>query len=239
MNYAAILAGGIGARMKRSDLPKQFLMLGEKPIIIHTLEQFFIADQIDAIIVALPKEWINYTKDIIDKYMQSSEGIYLTAGGSNRNETIACVCRYIRENFAPSSSDIVVTHDAVRPFITQRLIEDNIAALGDAAVADTVIPSSDTIVESADGQYVDKIPQRNHMYQGQTPQTFHVDDFLTTYGALSDEEKRILTDAAKIFILRGKKVKLVRGELYNIKITTPYDLQIATYIVEARGSGAL
>ena len=91
MNFAGILAGGKGTRMGKTDLPKQFLMLGEKPILIHTLEQFIIADKIDHIVVAVPENWINYTKDIIDKYC-NDDRISVIQGGQNRNETIFNIC---------------------------------------------------------------------------------------------------------------------------------------------------
>lgn len=239
MNYAAILAGGLGARMKRSDLPKQFLMLGKKPIIIHTLEQFLISEHIDEVVVAPPQAWISYTKDIIAKYIDGENRVHITAGGSNRNETIANTCRFIRENFQANAEDIIITHDAVRPFITQRMIGDNIAALATAAAADTVVPAYDTIVESEDGEYIDAIPLRSNMYQGQTPQTFRIDEFMETYGNLSEDEKNTLTDAAKIFVLKGKRVKLVKGELYNLKITTPHDLQVANHILVSQRNGKL
>ena len=234
MNYAAILAGGIGTRMKRTDLPKQFLMLGEKPIIIHTIEQFFISGQIDRIIIGTPKEWISYTEDIVGKYIGDSARIRITAGGGNRNETIMNICNDIRAREGVQADDILITHDAVRPFITQRIIADSIEALQTCDSADTAIPAYDTIVESRDGLTIDSIPLRSSMYLGQTPQTFRLEEFMTTYNDLDEAEKAILTDASKIYVLKGKSVAIVRGEAYNMKITTSYDLQLANLILQTR-----
>lgn len=230
MNYAGILAGGKGTRMGKTDLPKQFLMLGEKPIIIHTIEQFIVADKIDHIVVAVPENWINYTQDIIEKYCKDDR-ISVTKGGSNRNETIFNICNYINENFDVTKDDIIVTHDAVRPFITQRIIKDNIEKCKEFGAVDTVIPATDTIVEAKDNTVISNIPVRDAMYQGQTPQSFNIVEFMEVSNKLTEEEKEILTDACKIYVLKDKKVGLVKGELYNMKITTMYDLKMANLML--------
>ena len=230
MNFAGILAGGKGTRMGKTDLPKQFLMLGEKPILIHTLEQFIVADSIDHIVVAVPETWINYTKDIIEKYCKDDR-ISVIQGGTNRNGTIFNICNYIKENFSITEQDIIVTHDAVRPFITQRIIKDNVEKCKEYGATDTVIPATDTIVEAKDNVNISNIPLRDIMYQGQTPQSFNILEFMNVSDRLTEEEKNILTDACKIYVLKDKKVGLVMGELYNMKITTTYDLKMANLML--------
>lgn len=230
MNFAGILAGGKGTRMGKTDLPKQFLMLGEKPILIHTLEQFVVADNIDHIVVAVPETWINYTKDIIEKYCKDNR-VTVIQGGQNRNETIFNICNYIKENFEVTEEDVIVTHDAVRPFITQRIIKDNIEKCKEYGATDTVIPATDTIVEAKDNTTISNIPIRDIMYQGQTPQSFNIAKFMEVSNSLTEEEKDILTDAAKIYVLKDQKVGLVMGELYNMKITTMYDLKMANLML--------
>lgn len=225
MNFGGILAGGQGTRMGKTDLPKQFLMLGEKPIIIHTIEQFLISPVIDEIVVAVPANWISYTQDIVEKYCANNT-IHIIQGGNSRNDTIMNICKYISEN-SKEEENIVVTHDAVRPFITQRVIKDNVETCNKYDAVDTVIPATDTIVESKNGETISNIPVRNEMYQGQTPQTFKVKSFMNQYNNLTEEEKQILTDAAKVYVLKEKRVGLVKGELYNIKITTKHDLKMA------------
>ena len=229
MNFGGILAGGKGTRMGKTDLPKQFLMLGEKPIIIHTIEQFLVSAQIDEVIVAVPENWIRYTLFIVQKYCKD-DTIHIIKGGNSRNETIMNICRYIKEN-SNDDENIVVTHDAVRPFVTQRIIKDNIEMCQKYGATDTVIPAVDTIVESKDGNTIANIPVRSHMYQGQTPQSFKVSEFIDQYEALTEEEKEILTDAAKVYVLKQKEVGLVMGENYNMKITTKYDLKLANLML--------
>lgn len=231
MVYGAILAGGKGTRMGVTNMPKQFLMLGKKPIIIHTLEQFLINPKIDFTLVLVPKEWLSHTKDIVKKYITDNSKIQVIEGGETRNETILRGCQYVKENSKDKSNNLIVTHDAVRPFISQRIIDENIEQGLKNDAVDTVIPSADTIVESKDGKYISNIPVRSEYFLGQTPQTFSVDGFMDLYNGLTEEEKEILTDACKIFVIRGKKVGLVQGEIYNMKITKIEDLEIAKAIL--------
>ena len=230
MNFAGILAGGSGTRMGKTDLPKQFLSLGEKPIIVHTIEQFLISPVIEHIIVAVPENWINYTKDIIEKYC-NSDRITVISGGADRNGTVMNVCRYIEENYKTDENTVLVTHDAVRPFITQRIIKDNVNGCLKYGATDTVVPAFDTIVESKNGETISNIPIRSEMYQGQTPQSFKLKEFISINESLTEEEKAILTDACKVYVMKNKTVGLVMGETYNMKITTKHDLKIANLMI--------
>lgn len=229
MNFAGILASGMGKRMKMAKVPKQFLTLGDKPLIIHTIEKFLIISEIDVIIVAVAKDWMNHMEKLINKYCNHHK-IHIIEGGKTRNETIINICNYIRENYK-KEKNILVTHDAVRPFLTQRIIQESIEVCKKYGVADTIIPATDTIVESKDGNVISNIPIRNEMYQGQTPQSFYVNEFIETYESLTEEQKNILTDACKVYVMKGKKVGLVLGEPYNIKITTEYDFLLAKLIL--------
>lgn len=232
MIYAGILAGGKGTRMGNVPMPKQFLLLNGKPIIIHTLEKFLLNNSLDEIIIASPKEWIQHTKDLLKKYQLDTEKVSVVEGGADRNGSIMNVISYIERVYGLMDKDIIVTHDAVRPFLTHRIIEENIQLGLKNGAVDTVIEAVDTIVTSEDGEYLTSIPVRSEMYQGQTPQTFNIMQLKKLYGDLSESEKAILTDACKIFMLKGEKVRVVRGENFNIKVTTPYDLNVANSIIK-------
>lgn len=234
MIYAGILAGGKGTRMGNVPMPKQFLLLQEKPIIIHTLEKFILNNRIDKIIIASPFEWFQHTKDLLKKYGVDLPKVQVVMGGKDRNETIMKIIDSIEETTEITDEDILITHDAVRPFLTHRIIEENIDKGLENGAVDTVIEAIDTIVMSQNGKYISEIPQRHEMYQGQTPQTFNIVQLRSLYESLTAEEREILTDAAKIFVIKNRKVALVNGELFNIKITTPYDLNVANSIL--RGS---
>ena len=122
MIFAAILAGGIGNRMGNVEKPKQYLLLGDKPIIVHTLEKFFINDKFEKIIVLCPKPWIKHTQDLVDKHIVKTDRIAVIEGGTVRNETIMNAVKFIEENYEIGEESIIVTHDSVRPFLTHRII---------------------------------------------------------------------------------------------------------------------
>ncbi len=232
MIFAAILAGGIGSRMGGTDTPKQFLTLGDKPVIIHTIEKFVINSNIDKIIVLTPENYITHTIHLIEKHISKNDNIIVIEGGETRNDTLMNSIIYIEENFGIDDDSIILTHDSVRPFVTHRIIEDNIEAAKRYGACDTVIPATDTIVESINGTTIESIPVRDYYYQGQTPQSFNIKKLFNLINSLTEEESNILTDACKIFTLKDEDVYLVDGEVSNIKITYPYDLKLANTILE-------
>lgn len=232
MVFGLILAGGIGSRMGNVEKPKQYLNIADKPIIIHTLEKFYINDEFDKLYVLCPEEWVNHTNNLIKKYLGDvSERIEVLAGGATRNETIMNGINKIESEFDVDDDTVLVTHDSVRPFVTHRMIKENIEYTKKYGACDTAVAATDTIVQSDDNMVISSIPDRTKMYQGQTPQSFKLKKLKALYESLTDEEKEILTDAAKIFVMKGEKVYIVEGEVSNIKITYPYDLQVAETLI--------
>lgn len=233
MVFGVILAGGIGSRMGNVEKPKQFLKIGNKPIIIHTIEKFFVHDSFEKLIVLCPKQWMEHTKNLIKKYLGSDASqVVVLEGGTTRNETIMNSIKYVEENYGLDDDTLLVTHDSVRPFLTYRIIEENIRYGMKYGAVDTVISATDTIVSSEDGESITSVPDRKQMYQGQTPQTFNAKKLKELYYSLTEEEKEILTDASKIFVIKGEPVHLVYGEVFNIKITYPYDLRVAEALLQ-------
>jgi 2-C-methyl-D-erythritol 4-phosphate cytidylyltransferase len=153
-------------------------------------------------------------------------------GGNTRNESIMEAIKYIETKYPSEKNTKIITHDAVRPFITHRILEDNIKNIQEYDACNTVIPATDTIIASENGELIDYIPNRKIMFQGQTPQSFNLTMLKKLYNKLSNEDKSELTDACNIFVKNNKKVFLVEGESINIKITYPYDLQIANAILK-------
>ncbi len=232
MIYGVILAGGIGSRMGSIEKPKQFLSIGDKPVIIHTAEKFRLMKEFDEVLVLCPADWTEYTDELITKHIPDRASIKVLTGGDTRNETLMNAIRYIESCGNLDEETIIVTHDAVRPFVTLRILRENIEAMNTCDACDTVIPATDTIVESLDHEKISIIPDRKFLYQGQTPQTFKAKKLKSLYESLTEDEKNILTDAAKIFVIKGESVKLIRGETFNIKITYPYDLTVAEALIK-------
>lgn len=234
MVFAAVFAGGIGSRMGNSDTPKQYLELGTKPVIIHTIEKFFINEKIDEILVLCPKAWVAHTQALVEKHLPEGKKITVISGGATRNGTLEKAIEYIESNCEVTEETVIVTHDAVRPFLTHRIIDENVEAAVKYGACDTVIPATDTIVESRDGKIISSIPDRSMMYQGQTPQSFRLKELERVLASLTEDEKAILTDACKIFSIKNKDVYMVEGEVFNIKITYPYDLKVAHTLLKGK-----
>lgn len=230
MIYAQVMAGGIGSRMGHTERPKQFLELAGKPIIIHTLEKFSLIPDFDKIIVSIHPKWIQYARDLFKKYLDDDR-IVIIDGGAERNDTVMGAINYIEKNFGVTNEDILVMHDAVRPFVSRRIIADNIEAASTYKAVDTVIPATDTIVR-AENDVVTEIPVRDLMYQGQTPQTVNIVAFSKYYDQMTEEDRKILSDSAKVMLLAGYEVAIVNGDESNIKVTRPYDLRIANILAK-------
>ena len=232
MIYGVVLAGGVGKRMGNAEKPKQFMTIGGKPIIVHTVERFAVCSEFEKVIVLTPEKWIDHTRNILEKHIPDMSRVVVIKGGDTRNETLMNSIRYIEEEGNLDDDTIIVTHDAVRPFVTYRIISDNIRGTQEYGASDTVFPATDTIVRSDNGEIVTEIPDRSKLYQGQTPQSFKAKRLREVYESLTEDEKAILTDAAKILVLKGEKVHLVMGESFNIKITYPYDIKVAETILK-------
>ena len=237
--YAAILAGGSGTRMGNPDKPKQFWMMADKPVIVHTVQKFCMVDRFKKVIVLPPESWRNQTCDIVSRYLAPfQDKIAVVAGGAERNDTIMNAIAYIEDAFGLEEDDVIVTHDAVRPFVSFRIIEENIDAAMKFGACDTVIPATDTIVHSQDGNLITDIPVRSEYYQGQTPQSFNALRLKALFQELDADDKAKLTDACKILVLKGEPVALVQGDVSNMKLTYTNDMRIARAMIEGEGLDA-
>lgn len=232
MIFGAILAGGTGTRMNMTDMPKQFLPLGGKPVVIHTLEKFLLCSRLEHVYIGVHPNWVLHMEDLVEKYIcMRRECVHVVEGGKDRNSTIMNIVSAIEQDFGAGPDNYIITHDSVRPFITSRILNDNIDAVLKYQACDTVIPATDTIVVSEDGERISEIPVRSRMYQGQTPQSFQIDLLKELYQSLDEQEKAVLTDACKMAVVRDRKVYLVKGEPSNLKITTVSDYKIAQAMV--------
>ncbi len=226
MVFAGIVAGGSGTRMG-GELPKQFLPLGGSSVLLFTAERFLAHPSVDAVIVGINPEWRDYAqKQIVENFLHP-EQLYLVDGGQDRNSTVSHMVRFARQSLGGSPEDIILTHDAVRPFVTPKMIGDSIAAMSYCDICTTVIPETDTVVISSQGHIAEEFPDRSALYRVQTPQTFRLGTFDKVYGALSDQEKRLATDVCRLYLQNGYQIHLIPGDPSNLKLTYPSDYQIA------------
>ena len=232
MVFAVIVAGGVGSRMGNVGMPKQFMELFGKPIIIHTIERFLHSKRIDKIYIGVHPEWIDYLQTLLKDYFHDEDVAVAVPGGADRNATVFNVIDRIEADYGKSDEHIVLTHDAVRPFITQKIINENIDAARTYGAAAVAYNSIDTIVVSEDNEFITSVPERRKMYNVQTPQTFKINLLRNLFESLSEEEKKTLTDACRICTVRKQPVYIVEGDISNIKITTPTDFKFAEAIAE-------
>lgn len=231
MKYALILAGGMGSRMGE-DTPKQFFSVGDKPIIIYTTEKFLKNKKIDKIFIVCPNKWIKYTSNLVGYYFKDSDKIELVEGGENRFESIKKGLDYISENYDITDDDIILTHDGVRPFINDDIINNNISVALEAGACTTAVKTIDTILISKDHRFIDEVPNRDFMFNVQTPQTFNLIDLIELVNKVKKDDYKNYTDLSRLYIENNRPIEIVEGSYNNIKITTKKDLITAKEIYE-------
>ncbi|MDR2089695.1 MAG: D-ribitol-5-phosphate cytidylyltransferase [Clostridiales Family XIII bacterium] len=237
MICAAVLAAGLGVRMHRRDLPKQFLPLGGKPIIIHTLEQFYAHPRVGRVLVVAPETWKPYTEDLLAGYDSMGKEILVISGGSNKSESIGVAVECIEARWGIGERDILIAHDAIRPFVTRRIIDDNIDAAEAHGAANTAMRTNDAILVSEDGLRLSDVPDHSRMHAEQTPQTYNLRALkeALSWAAENGRALRGESELPRLFVQSGHEMRLVRGEHFNMKIINPYDLEVANALLRERG----
>jgi 2-C-methyl-D-erythritol 4-phosphate cytidylyltransferase len=234
MNIALIFAGGSGKRMQNSNRPKQFLELGGKPIIIHTIEHFEEHPDIDGVVVVCIADWIDFLKEKLKKF-NIHKVVSVVPGGSTGQESIRNGLYAIRDYVKNDTKNtIVLIHDGVRPLIDEKLITDNIASVKKYGNAITVVPAIETIIETdAEGE-ITKVADRNCCRLARAPQSFVLWDILEAHRRLLEEGEEEMIDSAMLMQHYGAKLHTVEGPSENIKITTPTDYYLFRALVEAK-----
>lgn len=229
MVYVLLLAGGTGTRMK-SDLPKQFLKLNNKPIIINTIERVLSNRNIDKVITVCKRDYIEYTKELLER--NNIKNVDITSGGENRLYSVINGISYIEENYGINEDDIFLAHDSVRPFVSNRILNENISNSKKYKAATTVVDLIETIVEAGEDSLLHKAYKRNNLFSDQSPQTFNIQFFMENYNRVPKQYRDEFTDLSEIIFYNNLKVYPVIGERENIKITTPIDLVIAENLIK-------
>ncbi len=212
---AVLLMGGEGSRFG-SAIPKQFHLLGKKKIYQYALDTLTQSDLFDEILLVCHPDWMDIPH----------EGVI--RAGKTRQESSYLGLRGFRQK-----PDIVLIHDAVRPFVTEKILKENVEAAINWGAADTCIPSADTLVHTPDGKTIGSIPPRKEYLRGQTPQTFRMDWILEAHEKAIEAGIHNATDDCQLLLRLGKKIHIVAGEEQNIKITSEIDLLFANQILKS------
>lgn len=221
--YVIIVAGGKGLRMG-GEIPKQFLPIGGKPVLMRTVEAFYQTDAETGIVLVLPKEQQDYWKELCRQY-DFRISYTLADGGRTRFHSVQNGLQAVPEE---GSDVLIAVHDGVRPFVSSQVIQ---ACFDEAARQGSVVPVLDMVDSvrqlSADGSSM--AVDRSRLKLVQTPQTFRADVLKRAY---SQDLTELFTDDASVVEASGVSVALVPGNRENIKITTPFDLKIAEALLK-------
>lgn len=231
MNFCLIFAGGVGKRMRSNDVPKQFLTVFGKPIIIHTLEKFESSNEIDGIVISCVAGY----SELLQSYLQQfgiTKVIGIVNGGATGQDSIFNGLSELRRISMNPDNDIVLVHDGVRPLIDGELISRNISTAKEKGDCITVCPVSETIVQ-IDGQgKIATISARECCRFARAPQTFVLEKLMNAH-------LRALTDGKHNFIDSASLYSYYGGDLYttecfptNIKITTQLDFVMFRELLE-------
>ena len=232
MNIALIIAGGSGNRMHQ-DIPKQFITVNERPVIVYTLEAFERHPEIDSIAVVCISGWEQvlwaYAKQFNISKLQ-----YVIPGGKNGQDSIRNGVYELEKHFA--SDDIVLIHDAIRPMLSAEIISDNIRVAKEFGNAITVIPCAEAMMQTEDGLVSTGSYPRDRLKRTQTPQAFHI-------GQICDLHRRALeagitnsVASCTLMIEMGEQVYFSSGSEKNIKLTTVEDIDIFKALLAAKRS---
>lgn len=216
-----VLAGGSGNRFG-GEVPKQFVKISGKTIIEHTLDKLELNKNIDSIIIVINQDYYDYMNEIILKnnFIKVKK---IIKGGVTRQES-----SYAGLLACDQDTDYVLFHDAIRPFVSDRIINDTITALHTYEAVDVAIPSADTLVKVNEDNIIEEIPDRKYIMRGQTPQGFRIDVIRKAYEKyMSDTTVAVTDDCGLIVKYNLGKVYVVMGEEKNIKITYKEDAYLA------------
>lgn len=232
MIYGAMLAGGVGSRMKSASIPKQFLEVDGKPIILYTLLNMLKVERFDYIYIATHKDYLDYMNDMVQQFVKEPQKVRIIEGGKERMDSIHNVTDAITKDNGIHDDDVIVIHDAVRPLVTEKILNDSIDAAARYGACVCGQPAVDTMLYSEDGKVVTTIPERSKLYNGQAPDSFLLPRFLEMQENLTPEQKETITGTSQICTLNKQPIYIIEGDPLNFKLTTDGDLLIFRSIIE-------
>lgn len=221
-NHVIILAGGIGSRVG-GPMPKQFLSLNDKPVIVHTLENFERNPQITGITIVCVKEWIEYLKEMLIEY-KIEKVTEIIEGGETGHDSTRNGIFSLRSKL--SDNDFVIIHDAARPILPQAAINNMLEVAHEKGNASLAIPCYETVIYTDDGKCGDKQLDRSSIMRIQTPQAYNYSSILKLYEMAEKENKHDFVYADLVLIYYGQTVYFSKGFPNNIKITRKEDIPL-------------
>lgn len=232
-NVAIIFAGGVGQRMHNGALPKQFLELHGKPIIIYTLEKFESNPNISDIVIVCVKGWESFLQKKLSLF-GITKVIKILTGGKSAIESQFIGIQYVNDLYEDDKETVVLLHDGVRPLVDEKTINKNIDSVRKNGSAITVVPAIETIGFSDDSGKLEKTVDRSKCVMARAPQSYFLSDIHQVHLLAKRENKSDFIDSATMMQYYGHKLYMVVGETNNIKVTTPTDFYIFRAILDAQ-----
>lgn len=225
MNYAIILSGGTGTRMREDGFPKQYLIVRGKPVIMYAIEPFISSEEIDEIIIVAQDVWQDQISEWLRAY-NVTKPIRMTSGGNTRQASVLQGLLACTANHAPGPTDKVLIHEAARPLVSSRMIHDCICALDQYDSCLPVIPSNDSMFISDDRITVSDLIDRDKLFCGQAPEGFHLQMYLDLNTSCPEHELDSIRGGSVLSFIKGHTVGLIEGDPCNFKLTRPQDLML-------------
>lgn len=222
MNIAIILSGGQGCRMG-ADVPKQYIEIDGRPVIAWCLETFVKHSAIDALIIVLDPQWQTFVSSL-PVLSGFDKPIYYAHSGDTRQQSIYNGLKRAKE-CGTADEDVVIIHDAARPSVSVRVIDDVIRTCSICDGAIPVLQVTDTVYLCSDGVSLSGLLSRDTLFAGQTPEAFRFGKYLRIHESLPQEDWRTLKGSSEIAYRGGLKIRLVSGDKSNFKLTDPDDLK--------------
>ena len=230
MNFAVILAGGVGSRMGHA-IPKQYIEVEGKPVLVHTLEKFQTCDEIHRIAIVADEVWHDDIRRWLDQY-GITKFLGFAEPGPTRQDSVysgLCCCR----PYAESETDIVLVHEAARALVGQDLIHRIIDGLEGYDACIPVMPMKDAILFSQTGEVIDGLLDRNTLFRGQAPESFRLIPYFELNRQTPTEELGTFCADHELCFHNHWKVHCILGEEYNFKLTTPGDIDRMITLIQS------
>lgn len=225
MNTAILLSGGVGSRLP-SDVPKQYIRVNGRRLITYALDTLIRSPYIDGVCIVAEPEWREaILGDLRDNRIPAEKIRGFALPGENRQGSILNGLRTILNDRAADAGDAVLIHDAARPLLSEKLLEDCFLALPGHDGVMPVLPMKDTVYLSGDGRAVSRLLPREKVFAGQAPEVFLLEKYYQVNENLSPEELLSVNGSTEPAVAAGMDIVMIPGEEANFKVTTPADLE--------------
>lgn len=229
---AVLLSGGVGSRMNL-DIPKQYAIVGGKPIIYYSLKALLDNDETDAIVIVISSEWVDFINPILDS-CDHMKRIYFAEPGRTRQLSVYNALKVIHDA-GYGDDDIILVHEAARPMLKQDLIHSCYKNCEKYDCVVPVMPIKETVYFSEDGRVIDSLMDRSKIWSGQAPEAFRFGKYFRAHLDIPEDLLPRFNGGTELAFHAGLSCCLIEGDPFNFKITTQEDLTHFRSIVEGCG----